>query len=836
MNLKVTKPLFKCLVALTAGLIFSTVTMASEMDGLPFHCPKEHVYINCGELHSNYDYYGYPKAAYGYGKITIHGPYTEEYLDKCGRGKIIRKWKIKYHYDWYWCTQTIHISDPHGKTFDGYHDVHWPKDFHKKKCDANLHPDHLPYGFNWPEFKHKGCSKLGLRYTDKAHPYSSHQHGNQGYGSGYNYHHPCKVIFRTWELIDWCQYTGHGYGGHYKGRWTYVQKIYIYDDVAPEITFCPEDITADGGDCDGKKVYVKIPKVQAKDDCGEVYYSYTRKHLGHKSSHYGSSYSGGTVKYGGNDASGHYEPGKTLVTFTAFDICGNSTKCDFIVDVVAVDTKPPTVISISSITASLMMTDTNEGMVEIWPEEFNSSSYDNCTDQKDLKFSLEPSVFTCEDFGSNEVKFTVTDKAGNSAYVLVEVIIQANAFPCLGGEVSGTVLSDQGNAVKEVEVTLTGGQMKMTDDSGAFVFDNIPLGEELTISPFKDSDPMEGIDMYDYSLLSLHVEGIRLLKDPRKLIAADIDGNKRIDHDDLFAMERLIFGIDQKMENTSWKFYKRGFIFPDTIDPLLVEIPTAFEVGVYNGEDMSLQFEGIKIGDLGTLEKNSDVLSDVAGENSLLVEDQFLLSGDEIKVPLVLEKDAEANLLSFALDLDPKMAEMVLIDGQSLQNKGILNFIDPTGEGRQVVVSWFSEEGQFFKAGDVVMELTIRAKQQISLSKTLQLKPSVVEAKTEGESGSQKMKLVFSKNLHRDDLVLYQNSPNPFNDYTTIGFYLPEAGEAVLVVRDANGKELLTNRGTYHKGYQEITLNRSNLPVNGLVFYQLESRGVTHTRKMVILN
>ena len=40
---------------------------ASELGGNPFHCPEEHVYIYCGELHDDYDYYGYPKAAYGYG-------------------------------------------------------------------------------------------------------------------------------------------------------------------------------------------------------------------------------------------------------------------------------------------------------------------------------------------------------------------------------------------------------------------------------------------------------------------------------------------------------------------------------------------------------------------------------------------------------------------------------------------------------------------------------------------------------------------------------------------------------------------------------------------------
>ncbi|NND31601.1 MAG: hypothetical protein HKN76_03350, partial [Saprospiraceae bacterium] len=146
---------YGCVLAIFCTSLTSSI---SAMGGSPYQCPKEHVYINCGELHSDYDYYGYPKATYGYGsQITIHGPYTEEYLDKCGRGKIIRKWKIKYHYETYWCEQTIHITDPYGSSgFDGNHDVHWPKDYHMKDCHGTMHPDYLPYGHNWPEFKHHG--------------------------------------------------------------------------------------------------------------------------------------------------------------------------------------------------------------------------------------------------------------------------------------------------------------------------------------------------------------------------------------------------------------------------------------------------------------------------------------------------------------------------------------------------------------------------------------------------------------------------------------------------------------------------------------------------------
>ena len=122
MSLTTTRTLLQCLCIMT--LLFTTTHKGHaeelEMGGSPYHCPEEHVYIYCGELHSDYDYYGYPKALYGHEKdVHIYPPTIHEELDACGRGKIVRKWKIKYHYDWLWCEQTIHIKDKYGSGFDG---------------------------------------------------------------------------------------------------------------------------------------------------------------------------------------------------------------------------------------------------------------------------------------------------------------------------------------------------------------------------------------------------------------------------------------------------------------------------------------------------------------------------------------------------------------------------------------------------------------------------------------------------------------------------------------------------------------------------------------------
>ena len=80
-----------------------------------------------------------------------------------------------------------------------------------------------------------------------------------------------------------------------------------------------------------------------------------------------------------------------------------------------------------------------------------------------------------------------------------------------------------------------------------------------------------------------------------------------------------------------------------------------------------------------------------------------------------------------------------------------------------------------------------------------------------------------------------QNTPNPFNGETVIGFTLPQAGFATLKVMDIQGKVLKQIEGDYTKGYNQISLNAKELGATGVLHYQLESAEHTATRKMIII-
>lgn len=84
--------------------------------------------------------------------------------------------------------------------------------------------------------------------------------------------------------------------------------------------------------------------------------------------------------------------------------------------------------------------------------------------------------------------------------------------------------------------------------------------------------------------------------------------------------------------------------------------------------------------------------------------------------------------------------------------------------------------------------------------------------------------------------ALYQNYPNPFNPVTTIQFDLSQASRVSLRVFNVIGQEvaMLLDNESLSAGVQTIEFDGSQLG-SGVYLYQLETAGLTQTRKMVLL-
>ena len=85
------------------------------------------------------------------------------------------------------------------------------------------------------------------------------------------------------------------------------------------------------------------------------------------------------------------------------------------------------------------------------------------------------------------------------------------------------------------------------------------------------------------------------------------------------------------------------------------------------------------------------------------------------------------------------------------------------------------------------------------------------------------------------EFALYQNTPNPFRNTTTIGFVMPVEQHASLTIFEVSGKVVFTTEGDFAAGYNEISLDKKDLPVAGVLYYRIDTEGFTGVKKMILI-
>lgn len=100
--------------------------------------------------------------------------------------------------------------------------------------------------------------------------------------------------------------------------------------------------------------------------------------------------------------------------------------------------------------------------------------------------------------------------------------------------------------------------------------------------------------------------------------------------------------------------------------------------------------------------------------------------------------------------------------------------------------------------------------------------------------------ITLSNHSIPDDYTLLPNYPNPFNQSTTISFFLPEYQFINLEIFDSNGKKILTMMNeSKHAGFHQLSwdgLNKQGQPVgSGLYIYRIKAGSFTSSHKMLLL-
>ena len=694
----------------------------------------------------------------------------------------------------------------------------------------------------------------------------------------------CIKIERTYHVINWCNYTAGGesvrmirqenFNGQVDkprmvvandsinqglGYFTYIQILKIQDHDAPVVVvdnpedpcingvdfdalpYGEEDITPGSGpfECDEVKTWTAWADDCTQEDgirfVGRLYNG-----------------NGELVKEVNAPTLSHVVSNKETyyAEFWAYDGCGNSGG-GVSEPIQFWDCRPPVAYLLNGVALNL----TNNGTVEFWASDVDRGSFDNCTDQSDLAFYiLDPNggipapntfeeviklpqviVFDCFKVGTQAVTVYVVDEEGNYDFATAAVNIQDNNGVCQGlveeniPFVAGKILNSDGAAVEEVEVSVNGGVASMmTDEQGDYQF-NLATGNDYTITPEKDINPLNGVSTFDLVLISKHILAIEQLDSPYKQIAADVNKSGTITAFDMVQLRQLILNVTSEFPNNeSWRFVDASHEFSST--PLTDNFNEFRSINNLSTDMMETDFIAIKIGDVNeNATPNSLASAEVRTSNQPLVlqlNNQFVEKDQAIQVEVSTADLSDLQGFQFTMNYEGLILEGIE-EGIATQENFNTNL-------RNAFTSSWNKTNQDINTNKL-FTLNFTATTGGQLSELLSISSDYTTQEAYNQEGEvMDIQLAYVGN-NIAGFELLQNKPNPFNGLTTVGFNLPEASKATLKVLDVQGKILSTIDGDYTKGYNEIQLNAKELGTTGVLYYQIETTNFVATRKMIII-
>ena len=549
----------------------------------------------------------------------------------------------------------------------------------------------------------------------------------------------------------------------------------------------------------------------------------------------------------GFSVAGNFPVGETIVTFNAFDYCGNESTCETVViveDITPPDIFCPGVIQIQIPPISGMITiDIDDYSDRIFAIESCSNPAPLILDESTLDFG---NVVNCTDFPNqfydDIITVTATDAAGNTQTCnsVLRYICASNLA------LAGKIETAQNESVDDVMVKIMSSPDSMMNYSpnGFYLNDNLTMGNNYTITPSKNINPLNGVTTYDLVLISKHILGTQLLDSPYKIIAADANRSGSVTALDLVLLRSLILhSIDEIPNNTSWRFVDAHHEFNDPSQPLLENFLESMECLNLTESELGMDFIGVKVGDVnGTASPNNFATTDTREKeggvifqaNNVLLEKNKLL-----RIPIYAKNLDKITGFQFTLNFDPNQIELLNIERNILEKE---NFGFRFQEEGAITCSWIKENQEEISSKTPLFYLNLKTKNNLFLEDNLWLNSKFTT--TEAYNINNKIysiDLLFEENdediiSHSDKVLLFQNQPNPFSTSTQIKFYLPEFTEIELQILDISGKTIHTYHAQYPSGIHQIDIDQSIFPSPGVYFYKLITPSFSASRKMILIN
>ena len=822
-------------------------------------CPAD-ITINCDDDYDDLNLVGEAFATSSCGSVEVEYTDIINTLDACNVGFIRRRWSVVGNSSVF-CDQDITLDAD--DLFNG--NVNWPGDYETDCTDTDGN-DNVP---TWGDV---GCSLVAYSLESDTFQFED--------GA-------CFKIINEWTVIDWCQYDPNGTSN--SGIWSHIQIIKVLDDEAPVISCSNEMYAVDDNadaDNDGDKCetlgLMLTNSADDNGDCasqwlkwtvlvdlwgdGEYDYEFSSNLPSFDSNFNDTNGNGIPDVYVAPTASGE-EVKVTIpediassmsnhkVYWKVSDGCQNISSCEntFMV----VDKKPPTPYCIDISTALM-----DNGMVELWACDFDLGSFDNCTASENLRFTFtdtrpqnDPNydsdskcssrIFDCDDLENSPIMINmyVWDEKDNYDFCEVMLSLVDNQGGCDNGggmRISGSISTQEGNMVEEVEVELAAPSLEMyktdmTNESGIYNFVNNPETFGYQIKASKEGNYLDGVSTLDLVMIQRHILGLETFDDALDVVASDINNDEKISASDLLELRKLILGvITEYPENESYRFISAAQEFATITHPWPLQEDIVIDPLMGDMDDQN--FHAVKIGDVSgnaAYGLKTGLTSETRNAHSktLVFDQMHMIKGNEYTIPVYAGGAISTQGFQLALELID--FKNISLESGTMEIDDHNYFID----GNALNISWSSLTKMDIDDNEILFTIKGIATENVTADKAI-----VINAESHISSE------IYSANLEIFDLeievrelnipldfTLYQNEPNPFEELTIVEFDLPESGMVQLNVVDITGKNVLIESRLMEKGINSFTINGQQLGSSGVYYYTITAGDSSQTKKMIYI-
>ncbi len=770
-----------------------------------FQCPHD-VILTCDEDYTNLAITGQPAVE----SVCSHldATYVDDIgdLSDCNLGEITRTWTVTETGQT--CVQTITLQSPDVVSED---DIVWPMDIEiDDECNIlNLSPDDLPPANGYPSFADGQCSLLGMNHTDEIFEVSS----------GAN---TCYKIRRTWQVLNWCVTTDDGFE-----IYEHIQTIKVTNSIAPVIAGTCEDVIVEttSDDCSGGVVSLGHTATDDCTDAADLIWTYTID--------FGID---GSEDEAGTTSTFNIEMpvGMHQVTWTVSDGCNNTDICTYLITVL--DNTPPSPKCESGVIVTLVANvSENTETAELWAVDLDAGSDHPCGSSYTFGFSFsdDPTddvmYFDCADIGTQAVQLWLTDANGNQAFCETTVIVQDNngveicdPSESMLARITGEMRTVTDVPVDSVEVTLINGdQFTLSDETGIFAFDEMPMGGSYQVVPYLDTNHRLGVSTLDIILIQRHILNLQPIESPYYLIAADANSSKSVTSSDMVAIRKLILEInDTFLDNSSWRFIDEAHQFVDPSYPWAPTLSETYQIPFLT-HDMVTDFIAIKTGDVNGsyLSQAQSGESIARGQIAQVIRYEEMDSGEYI---LSTESDDLIYGLQMSIAVGPGFTELT----SPLPEFSTDHY---HYDGQILNISYHHVDGFDATASDYLFKVNTDGLSQLAISEGL-----------DSESYHGDNLQVRELRLEQKDAVsvteiAMSNHPNPWKDKTVISITSPQATDGVLRFYNSLGSLILTQEVSLAQGNTDLAIDQESLNTRGVITYTLEIGDQELQGKMLII-